>query len=184
MRRASLALAFCALGAHADSAWQVSGADVRVTCPLTVGGSFEARSPALSGTLTPGAPQLSGELVADLARLDTGIGLRNEHLRDTYLEVGRGPDFAMARLSEIHLAATDLATFHGRTTFTGTLHLHGVAKPVAGSAEIQREAGTIRVRASFPVRLSEFGIAEPRYLGVGVKDEVQVGVVFTATETR
>ena len=28
----------------------------------------------------------------DLRTLDTGIGLRNAHLRDNYLEVSRGPD--------------------------------------------------------------------------------------------
>lgn len=166
----------------ADAAsWQASRGDVSVLCPLTVGGSFDAKTTALTGTLTAGGPS---ELSVDLATLDTGIGLRNEHLRDSYLEIAKGDGFDQAVLSQIQLAAPDPATFHGRTTFTGTLRLHGVAKAVSGDAEIRREAASVRVIASFPIRLAEFGIAPPRYLGVGVKDEVRVNVTLLATKAE
>ena len=44
-----------------------------------------------------------GSLAVDLRTLDTGIGLRNEHLREKYLEVDKGPGFDTATLSEIDL---------------------------------------------------------------------------------
>lgn len=34
--------------------------------------------------------------------------------------------------------------------------------------------------ASFPVRIDDYGIAPPRYLGVGVRNEVQVKVSLVA----
>ena len=49
---------------------------------------------------------------------------------------------------------------------------------MSGQARITRAGADVRVDASFPVNLPDFGIPEPRYLGVGVKDQVQVKVKF------
>jgi len=151
-----------------------------VVCPLTVGGSFEAKTDSLSGELGVDASQptkLSGELSVDLKTLDTGIGLRNTHMRENYLEVGRGEGFERAVLGDIVLGS-DVATASGATTFTATLLVHGVKKPVTGTARITRAGDDVRVDATFPIRLAEFGVPDPRYLGVGVKDQVQVKVKF------
>jgi polyisoprenoid-binding protein YceI len=171
-------------GYAADAAsYRVLRGEIRVECPLTVGGSFDTTTTSVSGTVslgaaTPGA--LDGELQADLTRLDTGIALRNTHLRDKYLEVGRGAEFATAILSGVRLTNVDSSTFRGQTPFTGTLLLHGTRRPVAGQAEIHPEGRDLRVTASFPVRIDDHGIASPRYLGVGVKNEVQVKVSLVA----
>ena len=177
--------ALAAEGRAADTApFRVAGGDVRVVCPLTVGGSFEAKATSFSGTValaTPRPAAFEGDLTVDLRTLDTGIELRNHHMLDTYLEVGKGTGYETAVLSDIHLGDVDAATFQGRTPFTGTLLLHAARKPVAGEADIRREGSNVRVAASFPVRLDEFGIPPPRYLGVGVKNEVQVRTSFLAT---
>lgn len=179
-----LALALLApLGHAADaSAWSVVRGDVRVVCPLTVGGSFEAKTDAIQGTLTlaPSAVVFGGDLSVALATLDTGIDLRNEHLRRTYLQVDRGPGFDQAVLSAISLGGVDPRGVQGKTRFTGTLLLHGTSRPVAGEATVRRDGNAVRVEASFPVSVSEFGIEKPRYLGVGVTDQVTVKVSLLA----
>jgi polyisoprenoid-binding protein YceI len=168
--------------AHAqEGSWTVSAAKVTVVCPLTVGGNFEAKTTALSGTLTrandPGAP-LGGELSVDLRTLDTGIGLRNTHMRDNYLQVDAQPGFDRAVLSAI---PASLAAASGRRErFTARLTLHGVTREVTGDAVVRRQGTNLQVEASFTVRLSEFQIPEPRYLGVGVRDQVSIRVTFTA----
>ena len=163
--------------------WTVRAGEVRVLCPLTVGGSFEAKTTTLSGVVSPGASpddQWTGELVVDLNALDTGIDLRTRHMRDEYLETGRGPEFARAVLTGVHLDGIPPDTLGGKGGFAGRLRLHGVERPVRGQVELRRAGRLVRVRASFPVVLADFGIAKPRYLGVGVKDEVTVRVAFEA----
>jgi polyisoprenoid-binding protein YceI len=188
--RSLAVISLTVLGAKGRAAetppFRVARGEVRVVCPLTVGGSFEARATSFSGTValaTPRPPAFEGDLTVDLRTLDTGIELRNHHMRDTYLEVGKGAGYDTAVLSDIHLGDIDAATFQGRTPFTATLLLHAARKPVGGDADIKREGSDVRVAARFSVRLDEFGIEPPRYLGVGVKNEVQVSISFVATPT-
>jgi polyisoprenoid-binding protein YceI len=165
--------------------WRVEQADVRVVCPMTVGGSFAAKTTALSGSVTPSthhSPSFDGNLVVDLRTLDTGIGLRNEHLRERYLEVSKAPGYENAILSDIELKGVDPVAPEGKGTFTGSLALHGVKNTVAGSVEARKAGAGIRVKAMFPVNLADFHIDEPSYLGVGVKDTVQVEVAFTIAQ--
>jgi hypothetical protein len=170
----------------AQPGWTVASGDVTVLCPLTVGGSFEATSSALSGQLTadPSQPgRLQGELAVDLSTLDSGIGLRNTHMRDNYLEVGKGEGFSHAVLKDIVLTG-DPATVNGVTAFTATLLVHGVDRPVRGDARLTRTGDRVRVEASFPVVLPEHEIPKPRYLGVGVRDQVQVKVRLQVTRVE
>jgi polyisoprenoid-binding protein YceI len=178
-------VALCAgpCNASAVPAWRIARGEVRVLCPLTVGGSFEARTSSVAGTLGVGAASpltLTGDVTVDLTTLDSGIAMRNDHMRHNYLETGKGPGYDTAVLSGIRFPAGDLATLTGRTHFDGTLSLHGTKRAVAGEADVHREGSAVRVDAAFPVRLEDYAIAPPRYLGVGVKEEVQVKVTLTA----
>jgi len=156
---------------------QVKNGEVSVICPLTVGGSFEAKTDVVKGEVTVADPAqpLNGALHVDLQSLETGIGLRDRHMKNNYLEVEKGAEYAAARLEDIRVEK-----LAGKTTFKGLLTLHGSRKPVTGTAEIKQTANGYRVEATFPLRTAEFGIPEPTYLGVGVKDEIQVRVNFVA----
>jgi len=160
--------------------YRITTAGVTVICPLTVGGSFEARTSAVAGDLvladTSGA--VKGAVQVDLATLQTGIGLRDRHMKDKYLEIGRSDTFTTARLEEIRIERAE----EGSMPFHAKLTLHGEQHSVSGIADLQGQQrdGALRVRARFPISLAAFGIQAPRYLGVGVRDEVQVQVQFTA----
>lgn len=168
----------------AANTWRVGQGDVHVTCPTTVSGSFDAKTTALSGSVTPsasGSPKFDGSLAVDLRTLDTGIGLRNEHLRENYLEVDKGAGFDTATLSEIDLKGFSPDAPEGKGSFAGLLTVHGATKTVTGAVDVRRVGAGLRVTASFPVNLPDYSIRKPRYLGVGVKDIVQVEVAFSVT---
>jgi hypothetical protein len=63
------------------------------------------------------------------------------------------------------------------------LRLHGQRREVLGTAEIRHENGKVRVLAQFPLRVTDFQIAKPSYLGVGVREQIQVKVSMTASPT-
>src|SRR5215216_2549365 len=174
------AMFFSATFAAAEQQLHVAGGDVTVVCPLTVGGSFEASTKALSGDVGA-APQQAGDvggaLLVKLDTLETGIGLRDRHLRENYLEVGKGSGYDVATLENIQLEKAE-----GKGAFHATLLLHGQKRHVSGTATLRRRSdGTTHVNAEFPVKVSEFDIPKPTYLGVGVRDEIQVKVAFNAS---
>jgi len=171
-----VALALLPSSARADDAFKIVAAEVAVVCPLTIGGDFEAKTNAMSGDVTP-APggAVKGTLAVDLMKLETGISLRDRHLRNNYLEVQKGPEFAIAKL--VNLKVEKLP---GKGTLKGLLMLHGQQREVSGVADIQQQGAGYRVEASFPVKISEFQIPEPTYLGVGVKDEITIRVKLNA----
>ncbi len=185
----SVACVVAALGIAAPAArgaqfWSVTSGEVQVRCRMTVGGSFDAVTSAVSGNLrreTLEAGSYAGELRVDLAGLDTGIGLRNEHLRSTYLELDRGPEFRDAVLSGIVLDEPPPAGDRRHETgFSGTLTLHGVQRTIEGEAELRRRNGRMQVEAEFSLSLDAFGIPPPRYLGIGVRDRIAIRVAFDA----
>jgi polyisoprenoid-binding protein YceI len=180
-----VAVALWSRSAAADGgALQLSRGEIRIVCPLTVGGSFDAKSSAVAGTLTPvsSAPAAyAGDVILDLRMLDTGIGFRNTHLQERYLETGKGDGFDRAVVSDVRLPDVKTETFEGRTKFTGTLLLHGVRRPIDGQVQVRRSAASTHADASFSIKLSDYAIAKPQYLGVGVKDDINVRVNFDLT---
>lgn len=159
--------------------YQVTGGSVVVVCPLTVGGGFEAKTEAISGQVSLESDQpgsLTGALAVDLRTLKTGIGMRDRHMRDNYLEVEKAPGFDTATIEGIQIEKLD-----GKTTFNGTLVLHGERRPISGSATLARKGGGYSVEAEFPVRVSEFNIPKPSYLGVGVQDQIRIKISMTVS---
>ena len=56
----------------------------------------------------------------------------------------------------------------------------GCRARVAGEVELRRRDGRMQVEATFSVSLEAFDIPPPRYLGVGVRDTVEITVSFDA----
>jgi len=142
----------------AAGAFRVAQGDVKITCPVTLGGSFDAKTKALSGSLTTSGTDVDGSIAVDLRMLDTGIHLRNEHMKENYLEIDKGSGYDKAVLSGINLEGLNADTTEGKGSFTGSLTLHGVKKNVGGPIEVRKLAEGLRVKASFPVNLPDYNV--------------------------
>ena len=107
-----------------------------------------------------------------LAPLETGIGLRDVHLREL-LEADKYPA-AILRVSRTALMFPKAnETVAG--TAEGDLTLHGQSRPVKVrySAELG-EDGITRIQGRFQVDVRDFDIKTPSYLGVSVAPVVEV----------
>jgi hypothetical protein len=172
-----------ALPTDRSGTYRISTPGVSVLCPLTVGGSFEARTKSLVGDLAfaDASGAINGAARVELDTLQTGIGLRDQHMKEKYLEIHQGDTLTTATLDQIRLERVE----GKEIPFQGQLTLHGQQHMISGTADVipQHDVG-VRVRARFPISLAAFGIRPPRYLGVGVQDEVLVQVQFTAVSGR
>lgn len=121
---------------------------------------------------------VSGEFKVPLKNLDSGIELRDEHMKNKYLAVGQFPE-AILKVASLKV---DSIKNNDRKTlpFTGTLTLHGVAKPITGEAQVEGRETRYAVDAKFNIKLSEYGIDIPRYAGITFADNVDINVRFEA----
>jgi polyisoprenoid-binding protein YceI len=117
--------------------------------------------------------QLKGKIDFDMTKLDTGISLRTEHMKNKYLEVGKYPKSTLTLLdAPVDASFASSLSNGGEKKFRGTLLLHGKEKEVSGTYTAQNG----EVKAHFPLTLSDFGIDIPKYLGITVADTVTVDV--------
>lgn len=130
----------------------------------------------LKGTLALNDSKLNGELVADLNLFKTGIDLRDQHMKEKYLETGKFPQATLKIDNQaINLASTE------KQSLQGLLTLHGVTKPVALEAIVKKtDAKKYDVQSSFKIVLSDFGIDVPKYLGITVAEDVTVATKMQA----
>jgi hypothetical protein len=181
MKSTLVALVLAAAAVVNPSTWRVGQGDVRVICPMTIGGSFEAKTAALSGsviTRANGSRRWTAASRWISARSIPGSVCATNIFARKYLEVNKGTGFDTATLSAIDLTGLSPVAPEGKGSFTGLLTVHGVAKTVTGAVDVRRAGGGLRVKASFRLDLSDYGIAKPRYLGIGVTNTVQVEVAF------
>ncbi len=115
---------------------------------------------------------VSGEAVVDLSSLDTGIGLRDRHMKETYLETGK---FKTARLllKDAKVPRSSLER-GGEVKVPALLDLHGQLKPIEIAMTLSKKEDAIVSASKFKIKLSEFAINIPKYAGITVADEVEV----------
>ncbi len=115
----------------------------------------------------------------NLNTLDTGIGLRNRHMRERYLETDKWP-VASYQGKIVDVAKTDSA---GLTVYEvqtqGTFSVHGVERDieVAGTVEML-EAGLMRIKAAFQIELPDYNIKIPQVMFFKLNKVIKIRVMF------
>jgi polyisoprenoid-binding protein YceI len=117
----------------------------------------------------------------DLASLDTGIGLRNRHMRRNYLETDEHP-FAsysgrVTRLDEV----VEGGGF--RASLSGVFTVHGLEREREIECTARPDRGDLHVRCDFQVSLSDHDIPIPKLMFMKIDEVMEVEVDFFLTPT-
>jgi len=135
----------------------------------------------LSGILTLNNNIIQGELEFSVDSLVTGVELRDHHMKEKYLET---KTFPKAKLSIDKLQLASDPQVDGFKTnglsFTGQLTLHGITRPVTGTIDLNTSSGVTKGEGKFDLKLSDYKIDVPSYLGITVADTVSVKVHLEA----
>jgi polyisoprenoid-binding protein YceI len=118
----------------------------------------------------------------DLASLDTGIDLRNRHMRENHLHTDRFPK-AVFRAGRIEGKPVTAIPPGGRARFSlaGEFTLHGVTKAIQVPVDAVRMPGdSLIVETSFEVLLSDYEIPRPEFLILRLDEKQHVEVRLTA----
>ena len=146
--------------------------------------SFEGKTNKLEGTINVD-PAKVGDSAAvhfevDLASLDTGIAMRNKHMRENHLETAKYPkavfDGAAIR------GPGDAVLTSGKTIpldVEGTFTLHGVSRRIRITVQTTyqpNDGGRITFQTRFPVLLADYAISRPQFLFLKLAESQEVRV--------
>jgi len=116
-----------------------------------------------------------------LSSITTGIGLRDTHMHEKYLESQKYPT---AELS-VPRAGLKFPEEGASTEATaqGTLTLHGTSLPVSVHYKASHQGAGYDVSGEVRINMNDYGIGTPSYLGITVKPAVDIAVTFRLLET-
>ncbi len=145
--------------------------------------TMEGTTSKVAGSLEVDPADISttkGQFKAPVASLRTGNDLRDEHLQgDGWLDAQNSPHLHF-EITEIVLgkkSSTELK--HGKDAkveVKGKFTAHGVTKDVMAKGTVRWSGDTIRVKASFPVKLTDHDISVPSIVRLKVANDISVSV--------
>lgn len=131
----------------------------------------------LQGKLQIQDQAVNGNVKYKLDALDTGIDLRDRHMKEKYLETQKFPEASLV-LTKLQLpagfASGNVAAEN--LPFEAEQTLHGTKKTIKGKVAMKREKENVQMNFEYPLQVRDFGIETPSYLGIKVTDEVSVFV--------
>lgn len=121
-----------------------------------IGMSVDGTGGKVTGTASDNEGLITGEFSVKVQDFVTGIGLRDDHMKNKYMEMDKFPEIIL-KIKDYKLGAPE---------FTGNLTLHGVTKPVTGKIVFVGQT----IKAQFLFKVTDFGIASPNWKGVGTDE--------------
>lgn len=111
----------------------------------------------------------------DLRTLDTGIGLRNRHMRDNYLETDKYP-YASFKGIITQRAEKDENSFELKVH--GEMQIHGVSKEMELTGIMQKYGDDLKIISRFEVKLSDHNINIPRFMFLKIDETMKIELEF------
>jgi polyisoprenoid-binding protein YceI len=134
----------------------------------------------LDGGLTFQDGFLSGEAILKLETLETGIKLRDDHMKNKYLQIAQYP-FAKLKLKQLAIKQGIITEISLKEIpFEGELELHGVTKPIQGVLSLQGDKSKFSVVSVFKIKSGDFQIDTPKFAGITLASDIDLKIEATA----
>jgi polyisoprenoid-binding protein YceI len=139
---------------------------------------FEGTTSSIDGYLDVKGSDFTSEnelyFEVDINNITTGIGLRDRHMRENYLETDKHP----------------LATFSGKitkatkngenwdVTVEGDFEIHGVKNKMTIDGKMTKEGDSYKITSNYSVALSDHKIEVPSVMFKKIDENMAVELVF------
>jgi len=111
----------------------------------------------------------------DLNSLDTGIGLRNRHMREDYLETDKFPfTYFKGKIVE----ANEANGSQYSVKVAGKIFIHGVEQDLNTEGSMIKVGDSYRIQTDFMVKLSDFNIEIPSLMFLKINEHMDVRLDF------
>ena len=148
--------------------------------------SFDGKTREVGGEIECDLQNLDNlvliRIEVDLASLDTGIKLRNRHMRKNHLETKKYPKAVFTGDRVLESSKTSLATGETVTfTVSGHMELHGVTREMTATVEATlNQERNLEIVSRFDILLSDYKIKRPKFLMLKLDDTQKITFKVTA----
>jgi polyisoprenoid-binding protein YceI len=111
----------------------------------------------------------------DLNSLDTGIGLRNRHMRENYLHTDKYPT---THYKGKIIKSDKVNENEFRIISEGTIFIHGIDKPLTVEATMIQDGNQFNIQCRFDVKLSDFDIEIPSIMFYKINETMDLRLNF------
>ncbi len=151
---------------------------VEFFCKATLN-NFSGKTGAVDGEMFWDGNRVSDKsfvrLSVKLDSLKSGIGLRDSHMRDGYLETGKFPVCKFkGKITEVD----SLSPFKYRIKTSGEFNLHGNSKNISTEGTLTDFGNLFKLESTFTIYLSDYKIKQPSFLFNTVSNEVKVSLTI------
>ena len=148
--------------------------------------SFQGKTDQMSGSIVVDPAQV-GDSVAvrievDLKSLSTGIGKRDQHMRENHLETGKYPRATFVGVTVKSGGGALVAGTPAKLEVEGDFTLHGVTRRMRTTVEVLlKDERTLQFNAAFKVPLADYKIDRPKFLFLKLGEVQELTVTGVAT---
>ena len=165
---------------------QAAGSDLGWDLPATLH-TVHGKAPELSGTVdavpgTGGEWRITVRIVVRAAAMVTGNASRDRTMREKVLETDRFPEIVF----EARQVTADLSRFkvgeHLTVEAIGDLTVHGKSAPIQLPVDVYVFADHVVLQGSFPLSWKQYGLHDPSFGIVTVREPLKVMFRLNAVE--
>lgn len=117
----------------------------------------------------------------DLNTIDTGIGLRNRHMRENYLETDK---FQYASYKGEISSVKKVSESSFEVEVKGTMNIHGVKKTLPIKGKIIKSIDGLRIQSQFNVNLLDHNIEIPKFMFLKISEIMDLRLDFYVKEKK
>ncbi len=117
----------------------------------------------------------------NLNNVDTGIGLRNRHMREDYLHTSKYPKTTFkGKISDLKkISETELDVI-----VKGSYFLHGITKEREISGKIYLLDNGMKIKSEFVVKLTDHKIDVPKFMFMKISEDIKVYLDFIVKKVK
>ena len=154
--------------------------------------SFQGKTNKLEGTIDVNPANLGDSITVhlevDMASMDTGLPMRNRHMRENHLETAKYPKAIFDGAAVRGPAGAALEPGKAKPfDIEGTFTLHGVSRRLRiriSATYAPQPKGRISFQTTFPVLLADYEISRPQFLFLKLAESQEVRVSGVATAAQ
>jgi polyisoprenoid-binding protein YceI len=111
----------------------------------------------------------------DLNTVDTGIGLRNRHMRENYLHTDEYPKtYFKGKLTKISSMQNDMQ----KVIANGVMFIHGIEQKKSVEAQLIPQEQGYKIITKFIVALPDYDIEVPQLMFMKINEDIQLELEF------